>query len=75
MLHILEVKNQSLVPPFYKRVLISKTFEFHTLICLPRSPYNDSPKRDVNRRIKPFRSTPEGNAIKDFNVGFSFIKN
>ena len=22
-----------------------------------------------------FRTTPEGNEIKDFNVGFSFIKN
>ena len=76
---------------YHSLLSTSKIFKFHTLIALHTlftmsrrrgtsiitSNHSDSSSfvYNISRLWNTFRTTPEGNEIKDFNVSLSFIKN
>ena len=76
---------------YHSLLSISKNFKFHTQIALHTlftmshrrgtsiitSNHSESSSfvYNISRLWNTFRTTPEGNEIKDFNVSLSFIKN
>ena len=76
---------------YHSLLSISKIFKFHTPIALHTlftmsrrrgtliitSNHSESSSfvYNISRLWNIFRTTPEGNEIKDFNVSFSFIRN
>ena len=76
---------------YHSLLSISKNFKFHTVIALHTlftmsrrrgtliitSNHSESSSfvYNISRLWNTFRTTPEGNEIKDFNVSLSFIKN